>query len=155
MNHFTQLLYYIKQLAEADPFINHVTKGELSEVDVDKMIIPALINIEINSGGFTNTNTVVFNVELACLAERDINKSEVRTDDFWLQDNEADNMNETHAVLNRLWSLMYRDFAENNIRASENPSLESIRFGTAKLLDGWLLTFDVEMPNNKINLCNE
>jgi hypothetical protein len=152
MNHYTQLLYYIKQLAEADPFINHVTKGNLDEADVDKMIIPTLINIDINSGSFTNGNTVNFTVELACLAQRDINK-EIRTDDFWLQDNEADNLNETHAVLNRLWLMMYRDFERNNITASENPSLTAIVFGTAKILDGWLLTFDVEMPNDVINLC--
>jgi len=152
MNHYTQLLYYIKQLAEADPFINHVTKGNLDEADVDKMVIPTLINIDINSGSFTNGNTVNFTVELACLAQRDINK-EIRTDDFWLQDNEADNLNETHAVLNRLWLMMYRDFERNNITASENPSLTAIVFGTAKILDGWLLTFDVEMPNDVINLC--
>jgi hypothetical protein len=152
MNHYTQLLYYIKQLAEADPFINHVRKGNLDEADVDKMIIPTLINIDINSGSFTNGNTVNFTVELACLAQRDINK-EIRTDDFWLQDNEADNLNETHAVLNRLWLMMYRDFERNNITASENPSLTAIIFGTAKILDGWLLTFDVEMPNDVINLC--
>lgn len=152
MNHYSELLYYIKQLSEADPFINHVTQGEFAETDVDKMVLPTLINIEITGGGFTNGNTVTFDIELACLSIRDINK-EVRTDDFWKQDNEVDNMNETHAVLNRLWNKMYVDFEKNNITASENPSLVPIYFGTAKLLDGWLLTFTVEMPNTTINLC--
>lgn len=152
MNQYSTLLYYIKELAESDGFINHVTQGELSEATLDKMIIPTLLNISINSGSFTNGNTVVFNVELACLAKRDINK-EIRTDDFWLQDNEVDNMNETHASLNRLWNKMYVDFEKNNITSSENPSLTAITFGTNKLLDGWLLTFDVELPNTELNLC--
>lgn len=152
MNQYSTLLYYIKELAESDTFINHVTQGELSEATLDKMIIPTLLNISINSGSFTNGNTVVFNVELACLAQRDINK-EVRTDDFWLQDNEVDNMNETHASLNRLWNKMYVDFEKNNITSSENPSLTAITFGTNKLLDGWLLTFDVELSNTELNLC--
>jgi hypothetical protein len=152
MNHYTQLLYYIKQLAEADAFVNHVTQGSLAEADVDKMIVPTLVNIAITGGSFTNGSVIVLNVELACLAQRDINK-EVRTDDFWLQDNEVDNMNETLAVLNRLWLTMYKDFEKQNITSSENPSLQPIVFGTAKLLDGWLLTFDVEMPNTTINLC--
>ena len=152
MNHYSELLYYIKGLAEADPFINHVTQGEFAEADVDKMVLPTLINIEIVAGGFTNGNTITFDVELACLSIRDINK-EVRTDDFWLQDNKVDNMNETHAVLNRLWNKMYVDFEKENITASENPSLAPIYFGTSKLLDGWLLTFTVEMPNTVINLC--
>ena len=152
MNHYSELLYYIKGLAEDDPFINHVTQGELVEATVDKMIIPTLINISITGGGFTNGNTITFDIELACLAQRDKN-TEVRTDDFWLQDNEVDNLNETHAVLNRLWNKMYVDFEKENITSSENPRLTPIIFGDAKILDGWLLTFSVEMPNTIINLC--
>lgn len=152
MNQYSELLYYIKGLAEADPFINHVTQGTLEQSTVDKMIIPTLVNIFISGGGFTNGNTITFDVELACLSQRDINK-EVRTDDFWKQDNEVDNLNETHSVLNRLWNKMYVDFEKENITSSENPTLTPIIFGDAKLLDGWLLTFSVEMPNTTINLC--
>lgn len=152
MNQYSELLYYIKGLAESDPFINHVTQGTLEQSTVDKMIIPTLVNIFISGGGFTNGNTITFDVELACLSQRDINK-EVRTDDFWKQDNEVDNLNETHAVLNRLWNKMYVDFEKENITSSENPTLTPIIFGDAKLLDGWLLTFSVEMPNTTINLC--
>jgi hypothetical protein len=152
MNHLSQLYQYIKTIAEEDSNVNHVIKGTVGEVDLDKMIIPPVVNININSGSFTNGNTVNFNVELVCLAQRDINK-EVRTDDFWEQDNEIDNLNETHAILNRMWLKMYRDFEKNNITASENPTLTAIIFGTAKLLDGWLLTFEVEMPNDMISLC--
>lgn len=152
MNHLSQLYTYIKQIAEEDINVNHVTKGNISEVDLDKIIIPTVINININSGSFTNGNTINFTVELVCLAQRNINK-EVRTDDFWGQDNEVDNLNETHAILNRMWLKMYRDFDKNNITASENPTLTAIIFGTAKLMDGWLLQFDVEMPNDKISLC--
>lgn len=152
MNHLSQLYQYIKTIAEEDSNVNHVIKGLQSEIDLDKMIIPPVVNININSGSFTNGNTLIFKVELVCLAQRDINK-EVRTDDFWEQDNEIDNLNETHAILNRMWLKMYKDFNNNNITASENPSLQAIIFGTAKLLDGWVLTFDVEMPNNIISLC--
>jgi flagellar basal body P-ring protein FlgI len=152
MNHYTQLLYYIKQLAESDNLVNHVTQGNISKVDVDKMIVPTLVNVTVTGGSFTNGSTVNLDVEIACLAQRDINK-EVRTDDFWLQDNEVDNMNETLAILNRLWLTMYKDFEKNNITASENPTLSPIIYGTAKILDGWVLTFTVEMPNTTINLC--
>lgn len=152
MNHLSQLYQYIKTLAEEDSNVNHVIKGLQSEIDLDKMIIPPVVNINITSGSFTNGNTLIFNVEVVCLAQRDINK-EVRTDDFWEQDNEVDNLNETHAILNRMWLKMYRDFEKNNITASENPNLQAIIFGTAKLLDGWVLNFDVEMTNNIISLC--
>ena len=151
MNHYSELLYYIKGLAEADPFINHVTQGEFAEADVDKMVLPIVLNIEINSGTLPD-NIVTFDVELACMSQRDINK-EVRTDDFAKQDNEIDNFNETHAVLNRIFNKMRLDFEKSNITATENPSINKITFGTSKLLDGWLLTFTVEMPNTTINLC--
>jgi len=152
MNHFTQLLNYIKQIAEKDTNVNRVTYGQLGDVDLDKMIIPPVVNVNINSGSFTNGNTVNFTVELVCLAQRDISKK-ITDDNYLGQDNEVDNLNETHAILNRMWLKMYRDFDKNNITASENPSLTAIIFGTAKLLDGWVLTFDVEMPNNIISLC--
>lgn len=151
MNHYSELLYYIKGLAEQDPFINHITQGEFSETDVDKMVLPIVLNIEINSGTLPD-NIVTFDVELACLSQRDIVK-EVRTDDFAKQDNEIDNFNETHAVLNRIFNKMRLDFEKSNITATENPSINKITFGTSKLLDGWLLTFTVEMPNTTINLC--
>lgn len=152
MNQYTELLYYIKSLGESDDFIKHVTRGDFGEVDVDKMVIPNVLNIEITSGSFSNGQTVLFDVELACLAQRDINK-EVRTDDFWSNDNEVDNLNETHASLNRIWTKMHKDFEERMIKASEDPELTPVRHGTAKLFDGWRMNFSIEMPNSKLNLC--
>lgn len=153
MNQYSILLKYIKTILEQDPLVNYITQGGIDESTLNKMTIPILCNIDINSGSFTNGSTVIFNVELACLCDRDINK-EVITDNFLKQDNEIDNMNETLAVLNRLWNKMFVDFERNNITASENPVFSAITFGTQKLLDGWLLTFDVEMPNTELDLCS-
>ena len=152
MNHYTQLLYYIKQLAESDEYINTVTNSPDDSIDLDKGNIFPLLNVDVVSGSFTNGQTVKFNVEIVCLDIRDINK-ELRTDKFWGQDNEVDNYNDTLAALNRLWTSMYRDFEDNNITASENPQLEIITYSNVNLLDGWKLTFEVEMPNTTLNLC--
>jgi hypothetical protein len=48
---------------------------------------------------------------------------------------------------------MYRDFEENNITASESPSFEKISLEGVNMLDGWELSFDVEVPNTTLNLC--
>jgi len=152
MNHYTQLLYYIKQLAEADAFVNTVTQGDFERLDLDKKNIFNLVHINISQAQFTNGNTVNFSVQIGAFGIRDINK-EIITDKFWLQDNEVDNMNVTLAILNRLWLKMFTDFADNNITASENPTLEPQLFTRANLLDGWIMAFDVEMPNTIINLC--
>lgn len=152
MNHYTELLYYIKTLSENDTFVNTVTQGEFERLDLDKGNIFPLVHVQINSAGFTNGQVVSFNVQIGCFSVRD-KVAETVTDKFWLQDNEVDNMNETLAVLNRLWLKMYRDFADNNITASENPSLTPHYFDYKNLLDGWILTFDIEMPNTTISLC--
>ena len=152
MNQYSQLLYYIKALGESDEFINTITKGE--DIDLDKANIFPLLNIEINGGSFTNGSTLVFNVELNALDIRDVNK-EVSTNKFWLNSNDVDNHNEMLAVLNRIWTKMLKDFDNNNITASESPSFIKITDENTNRLDGWTLTFDVEMPNTTLRLCDE
>lgn len=152
MNQYSQLLTYIKSLAQSDVFVNTVTQGDFDKIDLDKGNIFPLVHVNVISAGFTNGQTVKFNVQLGCMDIRDINK-EVRTDKFWEQDNEVDNLNETLAVLNRMWLKMYTDFEENNITASENPTLEIVTEARSNILDGWILNFEVEMPNEIISLC--
>jgi len=152
MNQYTELLYYIKSLAESDSLVNTVTKGDFDLLDLDKMNIFPLVHIAIAGAGFTNGSTVNFSVQVGCFDIRDINK-EIRTNKFWEQDNEVDNHNTTLAILNRMWLSMYTDFEQNNITASENPSLEIYSFVRSNTLDGWILSFDVEVPNTTINLC--
>jgi hypothetical protein len=152
MNQYTELLQYLKSIAQSDDFVNTITRGEFEKVDLDKSNIFPLVHINITSAGFTNGQTINFNVQVGCFDLRDVNK-EIREDKFWEQDNEVDNLNETLAVLNRMWLRMYRDFEDNNITASENPSLEVVTFDNKNLLDGWILTFDVEVPNTTLNLC--
>lgn len=152
MNHYTEVLNHIKTLAESDIFINHVNQGYFNEVDLDKFVVPTLLNIDIQGASFTNGSTITFTVELACLAQRDIN-NEVNTDTFWKNDNKVDNMNETLFCLNRIWNKLYIDYDKSNITASENPTLEPIYFGTTKILDGWSLNFEIELPNTELNLC--
>jgi hypothetical protein len=152
LNQYTELLYYIKSLGEADVFINTITQGKFDALDLDKKNIFPLLHINITGSQFTNGQTVIFNVELGAFDIRDINKN-IEDDKFWDNDNEVDNLNETLSVLNRIWVSMNKNFAENDITASENPSLEPIVEAYTNILDGWILTFDVELPNTTLNLC--
>jgi len=148
MNQLTELYNYLKQLAESDSQVNKVTKKN----DLAKETIFPLVNINVQNGGFTNGSTIIFNVELSCFDIRDINK-EVITDDFWGQDNEVDNHNLCLAILNTIWTKLYVDFEDKDITSSENPSFELGSFTGAKLLDGAILTFTVEVPNTTLDLC--
>jgi hypothetical protein len=153
MNHYTELLYFIKGLADADPLVNSVTQGDFDRLDLDKMTIFPLVHISIGDAQFSNGTTVSFDIQLGAHSIRDINK-EIRTDNFWLQDNEVDNLNEMLAVLNRLWSKIYRGFSDNDITTTENPTLQQTLDEGNNLLDGWILSFNVQMPNTTMSLCD-
>jgi len=152
MNQYSQLLKYFKELGESDLFINTIAQGRLSKAFLDKGDIYPLLHIAIDTGRFTNGNTIVFNVELTCVQQRDTNK-EIVNDKFYNNDNEVDNMNEMLASLNRIWNIMYNDLCDKNILSSENPPFSQIENEYADNLDGWQLTFDVEMPNTILNIC--
>lgn len=153
MNQYTELLYYIKTLADADDFVNTITQGDWDELDLDKGNIFPLVHVQVTNASFGNGQTITFNVQIGAFDIRDIN-SEVRTDKYWQHDNEVDNLNETLAVLNRMWKMMYKNFAENNIVASESPTLEPVTEYGKNLLDGWIMDFEVLLPDTTISICS-
>lgn len=148
LNQYSELLYKIKALGDSDDYINTILKG--NAIDLNKIDIYPLLNIVIDGGSFPSDGTILFNVELECVAIRDINNEPV-SDKFWEQDNETDNHNETLAALNRIWRSLNRTWKEDNITASDVPTLDKITGEKKDFVDGWSLTFDVEMPN--ITLC--
>ena len=150
LNQYSELLLYIKSLGDEDTYINTILKG--NAVDLNKIDIYPLLNIVIDGGSFPSDGTISFTVELECVAIRDIN-NEVVTDKFWEQDNEVDNHNETLAALNRIWRTMNRDFPKNNITASDTPTIEKITGEKKDYVDGWSMSFDVELPNVALSLC--
>lgn len=152
MNQYTELLYYLKELAEGNDLVNTVTKGDVDKIDLEKANIYPLVHITIESARFTNGSTIIFPVALECLTERDLNQ-EIVSDKFWRQDNEVDNHNETLAILNDIWLRILRDMEENDITTTDNAELVKIEFEKGNILDGWGLTFEVEVPNTTINLC--
>ena len=152
MNAYTQLLNYIKLLGDADVFVNTVTKTGEVDFDTYKGNIFPILDVFIAAGSFPSNAVIRYTIELTCVNLRDINK-EVVNDKFFENDNEVDNMNETQSVLNRIWLNMIRDFADNNITASEAPTLIPIIYEGKNIYDGWTLTFDVDVPNTTIALC--
>jgi len=58
MNQYSQLLYYLKELAENDPYINTVTKDSDSNIDLDKGNLFPLFNIDILNGAFPSNSTI-------------------------------------------------------------------------------------------------
>ena len=153
MNQYTELLNYFKSLCEADVFINTFTQGDTSDYDLDKGNIFPVGNMDILGANFPNPQTISFNVQIAVMQIRDNNK-EIRTDKFMLQDNKVDNLNETLSSLNRMWLIMFQDFQDNNMAATITTSIEEVTEWNKNLVDGWLMSFDIVVPNTTINLCS-
>lgn len=153
MNGYSELLRYIKSLAERDVFINTITQGDFADIDLEKKNIFPLLHVSVGNAAFPSDSVIRFDCQIGAFDIRDINK-EINTDKFFDNDNEVDNLNETLSVINRIWLLMLKDFEDNNITASENPSLQQFTESRKNILDGWIITFQVEVPNTVISLCS-
>ena len=152
MNQYSLLLNYLKDLAYQDSLVTMVTQGEFQNIDLDKAGLFPLVHIAIASGSFTNAQTVIFDIQLGALNIRTINK-QIDMDKFWHNDNCVDNINEMIAILNRMWTKMYNDFEDVNITSSENPTFELLFEERSNILDGAILSFQVEMPNDILTIC--
>jgi len=150
MNQVTTLYTYLKSLGEADSYVSTITKNATNDILQNKATIFPLLNIAITGASYSSQQIKTFSLEISCFNKRDQNKETVN-DIFWENDNEVDNMNETEACLNRIWLIMERNFDKNNITANENPSLSPVLEGTTSLIDGWVMTLDVNVPN--IDIC--
>lgn len=152
MNHYTQLLQYLKQLLEADEMVNTVTKGKIEMLDSNKMDIGILAHILVSSPNFGNGQTISFSVDLTVVGQVNVN-NDIDNDKFWSNDNEVDVLNETLAVLNRSYSKLLRDFEDVNITAVQDAVATEVE-ATKNNMIGWSLPFQVIMPNDVIRLCS-
>lgn len=150
MNGYSELLRYFKKIGQ--PLVNTITQGDFNDVDINKKNIFPLLHVSIGNASFLSDSVIQFNVQIGCFDIRDINK-DINDDKYYENDNEIDNLNSTMAILNRIWLLMIRDFEDVNITAIQLPSLEQFTESNMNLLDGWIMTFEVQMPNVTINLC--
>ena len=151
MNAYTQLLRHIKATAEQDPYITTILSRLPEDFDWEKGNIFPILNISALAGSFTSTSTIQFDVTITCVDKRDINKEDIN-DKFWGNDNEVDNHNATLSHISHLWVKLNRDYSRENITASPTPDLTQIEFEGMNLVDGWQITFQVEMPMN-VSLC--
>tara|TARA_R100000541_G_scaffold6505_2_gene14108 strand:+ start:533 stop:988 length:456 start_codon:yes stop_codon:yes gene_type:complete len=151
MNAYTQLLRHVKSISEQDDYITTILSRLPEDFDWEKGNIFPILNISALAGTFTSTSTIQFDVTITCVDKRDINKEDVN-DKFWGNDNEVDNHNATLSHISHLWTKLNRDYSRENITASDNPAITQIEFEGMNLMDGWQITFQVEMPMN-VSLC--
>lgn len=151
MREFYKVVDYLKTTLEADVNVHTITHGLRSMADIDKKNIFPLVHLQVTSSSVDASN-VTFTFEIAVVDLRNISKVPV-TNKFLSNDNELDNLNTCHAVLNRLVSLLRNTNNEFSIDLVNAPTLQPIIFEDSNLLDGWRCDLELIIPNNEISVC--
>lgn len=151
MREFYTSINYLKSILDADINVHTITHGLRSMTDIEKKNIFPLAHIQVISSN-VDTSNITFNFEIAVVDLR-MTVKEVVTDKFRGNDNELDNLNTCHAVLNRLVSTLRNKQNNFNIDLNNTPLLQPIIFEDSNLLDGWRTEIELIMPNTEISVC--
>ena len=151
MREFYKVVDYLKTTLSNDINVHTVTHGLKSMMDIDKKNIFPLAHLQVTSSTVSNA-MATFTFEIAVVDLRNISKKPV-TNKFLGNDNELDNLNTCHAVLNRLVSILQNQNNNDNIQLVNIPTLQPIIFEDSNLLDGWRTDIELIIPNNEINVC--
>jgi len=142
----TQKLY-TELLDEVD--INSVTKGDITRIDINKKNIFPLAHVFISDAEI-NTQTIIFSVQVFAMNLRH-ELEETISDKFIGNDNEDDNLNAMLYVLVRLHNKILK-FGED-FRVLNTPTLEAFTEEQENVVDGWVMSFQVEYPISEIDNC--
>jgi hypothetical protein len=151
MRGFYLTIDLLKQYLQEDINVNTVVHGLKSGMDINKQNIFPLAHIQVTSSSADN-QFISFTFEVAVVDLRNSSKQIVT--DKWLQnDNELDNLNTCHAVLNRLVTKLRLQNNPEKIQLNNIPTLTPIIFEEMNLLDGWRTELELIIPNTEINVC--
>jgi len=150
MKSFYNAIDYIKSTLESAPLLNTITHGTDIVDNVKKNIFPlAHINVLSSSIG---SGVVNFTFEIAILDIRNISKIKVN-DKFLGNDNELDNLNTCHAILNYMITKMRLQRNDFDIELQNDPSLQPIMMAFTNALDGWKCDIELSVPNIDLSVC--
>ena len=145
MTGYYDVLTKINTLLSADPFVNTVTEGDIFEVDLLKQTIFPLSHVMVNSGT-VSSRVVQFNISII-FADIVDKTADITSDNFRGNDNEQDVKNTQLAVALRFLAQLERGEDTKSYQLTGNPSLEPFTERFENYLAGWVLTFDVDVPN--------
>jgi hypothetical protein len=132
--------------------VNTITQGTDIIDNVKKNIFPlAHINI-LNASAPGQSNTFTF--EIAVLDIRNVSK--VKSNNKFLgNDNEIDNLNTCHAIINYALTKMQLERNAFDIEIETISELSPILLEFTNMLDGWKVDLTLSIPNNAMSVCCE
>lgn len=153
---FYNTLDKIKEQLLADPNVNTVTTGDMTEIDLDKVTIYPLSHIVVNNANLQG-NTILFNVSVLAMdlvwqtkhqgPEGDIDTT------FVGHDNEHDVLNTQLAVVNKLNEVLRRgQLYSDKFQLEGTPSCEPFYDRFENKVAGWAYSFNI-LVTNDIDIC--
>ena len=141
---------FLEESLLEDVNVNTVTYGVLEDIDLRKQEIYPLSHVNIPTATALE-NALQFNITIISMDLVDESKEET-TDKYRGNNNEQDVLNTQLMVLNKLVSKIRRNRIIDNLELINDPVLEAFtdRFGNK--VTGWVLTMDLQIPND-IYLC--
>lgn len=148
MNQFYLTVDLLRDRLEGNENVNTVVFGRTEDRDLYKKSIYPLVHINPTSAPMNSTQVSYFSFEIAALDQRDISKEPI-TDKFEGNDNLQDNLNITYTILNDLVTWLKLNNNSNYIELETVSDASPIVFKDYNLLDGWLITVTLKIPNNQ------
>ena len=146
MNTYFKAIDDLQEAAIAEPFINKVTQGDITEIDLSRSSIYPLCHLSILNATITPaTISLDISVILMDIVE---NTSDENSSDTRENHNEMDVLNTQLSVASRLHSLLERKSDFRNSYQLDTPF--SCEFFTERFdndLAGVTSTFTVSVPN--------
>lgn len=148
---YYQLTQTIREELFSSPFVNTISIGDISKVNLNKQDIFPLSHIIVNS---VSVDEQVLNFNISILACDVVEQTkEETTNRFTGEDNEQDILNTQLAVLNKLIQrLRMGDLHQDMYQLDGSPSLTPFHDRFENELAGWSATMNVLIYND-IYIC--
>lgn len=149
MTGFYNFLDKIKEALESSNFVNTVTYGDITRIDLNKTTIFPLSHFMVNNVSY-GESTLTYNVSLLCMDI--VNESDSDTVDLFVgNDNEHDIFNTQQDVIIRvLDNLLSGDLYDSKYQLVDgSPTIEPFVDRFENRLAGWVATFDVLIVNDR------
>ena len=151
MSYF-KLINGIKDILRTDARVKTITEGYTTDFDAYKQNITAMAHIIVDSGT-VQENLNVYSVQL-WIVDIVVENNNITVEKFLGNDNLQEVYELTDNIARRFYMKFVRDSEGNDIYLDSLPSFEKVEeTETQNRLAGWLLSFDVGVPNPEIDVC--
>ena len=151
MNNYFKILDDLQEAAIAEPFINTVTQGDITEVDLNKNTIFPLCHLMLNNVSLTS-NACNLNMSIVLMDIVNFSK-EAKTSDIRGNSNELDVLNTQLSVAGRLQALLLRsETYRNNYQLDGAFNCEPFTDRFESNVAGWTVSFSVTMLNESTSV---